>query len=602
GGNEDSVVTIEPVVEPMGVLTLSFSHVVTEEDVERGYVENTATAMWFNPEIEEAWTIDSNTVVVPTEPGDFGMSSQMTVAKKITSEPANGVCFVPGEVISFTVSVTNDSEDSLYQMDVIDLLDGSLIGEFDEVLPGETVYSVFEYTVSDFDAITGGVENSAYVYADDPAGEEILEFSNSVYANCGFAEYPFGILSGLEITKEEESLPLNGDYYVLGEEITYLITYFNAGEIPLGEVIVYDSLAGLTDIASAESLDVGESRVCRYKHVVTEADVERGYVANTAYAEYMVNGYMNYAVSEPVYSDTDGIDNEPVYSWPIFGVIDFDTLKQGEDFCEHKLTERTASSETAEIGFCAEHADNHEMLRTMLGFANDSALLAQTYEYAALLWKEEVNKLYAELLKACDAEAHATVIYEFAVFSAYASNHEVFMNSLYSANPEIAKKAVSDLWRNKLIDMCLEINTAPDGRNDSLLSRAQKASAAEAACGVFEKSADEKGVVETMAFCPQHSFLYGMTDKLVKSGSAADWNNVRQLWNVELTKAVNSAVKNAGDEAGAKIILDNGMFAAWLEARAALLTVLYPENPEIVSEVVVSMIMEHVNGLCAMNK
>jgi len=603
GGNEDSVVTIEPVVDPYGVLSLSFNHVVTEEDVARGYVENTASAVWFNPEIEERGKVDSNTVVVSTTPGDFGMSDLVSVTKEVTSDPANGVCYVPGEIVSYTIAVKNETDDSLYHVDIIDLLDGSLIGQHDVIWADETVYAVFEYTVTDYDAFVGTVVNSAYVYGSDADGGEFTEFSNDVSIECAFSEDPFGIITGLEIEKVEESLPLNGEYYTLGEEISYKITYVNVGEIPLGEVIVYDSLAGIEDIASAEGLDVGESRYAYYKHTVTERDVERGYVANTAFAEYQINGYVNYAASETVYSDTNGIADEPAKDWPVFGVVDFGALGQGEDFCAHKLTERTASSEKAEVSFCAAHADMHEMVQTMLGFADDPVFLAQSYEYATLLWKQEVSKMYTELLKACEADARATVINEFTTFSVYAVNREAFLKVLYLENPEAAAKAVSDLWRDKLIDMCLELSTAPAKRADSLLAILNTDEAAgKGECLVCEENATEKGFDETQTYCPQHAFLFGMTDSFVNASAENGWNRLRQLWNIELTKSVNAASAGADDLVKTLLVMDNGMFASYLEARENLLKVLYPENPEIVSEEAVRMIMDHVNELCMLTK
>lgn len=46
----------------------------------------------------------------------------------------------------------------------------------------------------------------------------------------------------MAITKREESLPLNGSYYTLGEEIRYCITYTNTGELPMLDVEIFDLL------------------------------------------------------------------------------------------------------------------------------------------------------------------------------------------------------------------------------------------------------------------------------------------------------------------------------------------------------------------------
>ncbi|MBE5811579.1 MAG: hypothetical protein E7318_11690, partial [Clostridiales bacterium] len=310
GSNEDITISREPVVEANGTLHLSFRYVVTEEDAARGTVVNTASALWLNPEIEEWSSCDSNTVTTPVGPA---VSNDVAIIKTIENAPANGVYFVPGEVIQFAVTVQNNSAKTL---DVVVLTDPLSADFFHELLdiPGGAMDSrTLSYTVTEYDASYGSVINYAYgvAYVD---GNPSSLTSNSVTARCGFPDNdgdgqpddPFGVRTALEVVKSVESLPLNGSYYQKGETVSYKITYVNAGEVALTDVCIYDSLSGLSEVASAELLHPGESRSCFFSHTVTDMDVFWGNISNTAIGQYFINSQLNSVNSNTVVVDTNG--------------------------------------------------------------------------------------------------------------------------------------------------------------------------------------------------------------------------------------------------------------------------------------------------------
>ncbi len=95
---------------------------------------------------------------------------------------------------------------------------------------------------------------------------------------CAFSNGKQYVLSG--------SSPSNGEKgrteAALGQKITYTIKVQNAGNVPYTNVKVEDPLTKLT--ATIETLAVGETRTFTTEYVVTEADVLKGSVLNTATA------------------------------------------------------------------------------------------------------------------------------------------------------------------------------------------------------------------------------------------------------------------------------------------------------------------------------
>jgi hypothetical protein len=79
--------------------------------------------------------------------------------------------------------------------------------------------------------------------------------------------------------------------------------------------------------------------------------------------------------------------------------------------------------------------------------------------------------------------------------------------------------------------------------------------------------------------------------------TAAGWTAIRSIWEVELNKTYKNLCPLLGDNS-ALAMAEYGAFTQWLQAREAELTVLYPDNPEVVAQIMVKHIMNRVNDLC----
>ena len=115
-------------------------------------------------------------------------------------------------------------------------------------------------------------------------------------------------------------------------------------------------------------------------------------------------------------------------------------------------------------------------------------------------------------------------------------------------------------------------------------------------CEVTAQEAGKKTSVQS--YCPVHSFPFSMIDALLQGNDTADaWTKVRQIWGVELTSAYNKIYEAMGDN---KLLAmaEYNTLTQWMMAREASLIALYPENPEIVAQIMVKTIMERVNDLC----
>lgn len=599
GSNEDITIVREPIVAPNGTLYLSFNYTVTEEDAARGTVVNTASALWLNPETEEWSSCDSNTVTTLV---GHAVSTDVAIIKTIENAPANGVYFVPGEVIQFAVTVQNRSAKTL---DVVVLTDPLSADFFHELLdiPGGAMDSrTFSYTVTELDAEIGSVINYAYAvaYVD---GKPTSLISNTASAPCGFPEgdAPFGVLTGLEITKVVESLPLNGSYFTEGETVAYKISYTNIGEMPLTDVMIYDAMGGLSEIATAETLNPGESRMCWFNYTVTAADAARGYIANTAIGQFELNGFLNSVNSNTVVVDTDGQPDPDGFDFVWGTFIPTAPGGSGADHCVTTLNGWHSNSIDTQTVFCADHAALQDTISIMMSTAADDASKQRAYEYAISLWQADLEQQYTDMLAIADPAARALLINEYVQFCAWAGNYQTMLTALYPDQPLLAARLTAQVWQDKCIGLCGEFATAPAQPTDSLSLMAQGADALTAANICTKESAAASGAMtSTDVFCAEHSFLFGMTSALLRGENTADsWSRIAQMWKTELNKTYNALYTAAGDEYKAACLIERNIFQNWLTAREAELHLLYPENPEIAAELLTRELMAHVADLCA---
>ncbi len=253
--------------------TFSTEYTVTEADIIAGSVENTAAAKGTpeNPDLPDVE--DSDTVEVtdidPSNP-------HITVAKTVTSEPAEEKGYQAGEKIEYEITVTNDGNLTLKNVEVEDDLTG---GKWTvaELAIGASQSFTTEYTVTEADVINGSVKNVATATAENDDPDKPGPDDEDEVETPTEPSQPH-----MTLDKTVTSTPENESYYVAGEVIEYKITVVNDGNLTLKNIEVKDELVGLNE--KIASLAPGTSKEFTTSYVVTEADMLAGGVKNVATA------------------------------------------------------------------------------------------------------------------------------------------------------------------------------------------------------------------------------------------------------------------------------------------------------------------------------
>ena len=178
-----------------------------------------------------------------------------------------------GELVTFTISVKNiyntPKTITLTEKANVKFSNGENVIVFKDVPAGETVTAEATYKITSADILAGVFRNTVTAtFGDDKSWEATDEVDTAELDTT------------LNVTKTSD-VP-EGQKAALGQTITYTIKVQNAGNVPYTNVKVEDPLTGLTE--TIETLPVGETQTFTTEYVVTEEDVLKGSVLNTATA------------------------------------------------------------------------------------------------------------------------------------------------------------------------------------------------------------------------------------------------------------------------------------------------------------------------------
>ena len=263
-------------VQPGESVETTATYTITEEDILRGEFGNTATAIFSNG--KEYTGTDE---VIPADP-----NPHLTVEKTTTSSPANGESYALDETITYKITVKNDGNLTIKDIEVTDELTGNTgdkAWKIEELTPGAEETFTASYTVTEKDILAGSVVNEATAKGTSPDPE-----NPDVPVDPGKKEDPTDPANGhLSITKTTISSPANGESYALGETITYKIIVKNDGNLTIKDIEVTDELTGNTGDKAwkIEELAPGKLEEFTASYTVTEKDILAGSVVNEATAK-----------------------------------------------------------------------------------------------------------------------------------------------------------------------------------------------------------------------------------------------------------------------------------------------------------------------------
>lgn len=270
------IVVTDPLLGPAGVTcpvaalapaastTCTGTYTTTQTDVDRGVVENTVTV--------EA-TASGGAVVTASDDASVNAEQNAAIELTKTADAVDGQFDGAGQLITYTLTVTNTGNVTLSDVAVVEELDGASLPadcNVAELAPAADVTCTVTYTTTQQDVDAGGFTNTATVEADGPGGA----VSDAASAPLVAIQTP-----GATFTKSA----VTGGFDAAGDVLTFTLTVTNTGNVTLTSIEVSDALPGVvvdcpTDVLAPQD----EPLVCTATYTVTQQDVDAGSVTNDA--------------------------------------------------------------------------------------------------------------------------------------------------------------------------------------------------------------------------------------------------------------------------------------------------------------------------------
>ena len=255
-------------VEPGKEITATATYTVTEADIVNETFTNNVTATFSGVDKEYTGT-DTVDKFEESRP-------HMTITKE-TKDAGEDHIYKLGETINYVITVTNDGNLTLTNVNIEDALTGNA-GEnawtIDTFAPGETQTFETSYVVTEADVIAGKVVNNVTGEAENPDPKK-----EETPVTPGEKEDPVETPNpGLTVIKTSDK---TGEVK-LGDKITYTITVTNNGNVTISGVKLSDSLTG--DNWTIDKIKPGETVTREATYTVTEKDIIAGKIENHATA------------------------------------------------------------------------------------------------------------------------------------------------------------------------------------------------------------------------------------------------------------------------------------------------------------------------------
>ncbi|MCL2849437.1 MAG: hypothetical protein FWE61_05265 [Micrococcales bacterium] len=259
---------------PGASTTVTAPYALTAADINAGVRPNTATASG----VYEGTTVSDDaafTVVLPAGPG-------LVLTKTVDAAQAAGA--MAGDEVGYTFAVTNNGNVTVSAITITDgvldsLVPGPWPGAAGVLAPGESATAAGVYTMTQADLDVGYVVNHAQALGTTPTGGYVSAVAQTTATTTFHPE--------LELTKTGPGLHPDAQ---VGDEVDYTFTVTNTGTVTMDAVQVHDELIpGGVDYASwpgvPEELAPGQSVTATAVHVLTQEDIDAGFVTNHATAE-----------------------------------------------------------------------------------------------------------------------------------------------------------------------------------------------------------------------------------------------------------------------------------------------------------------------------
>ncbi|PSJ72839.1 hypothetical protein C7N43_32180 [Sphingobacteriales bacterium UPWRP_1] len=300
--------------------TFTATYTITQTDVNTGYVQNTATATGTTPTGGSVTDIsDAGNDAVETASGNGTVNGNPTddpTVQPINQTPAiqlyktiSGITDVNGDgltgvgdQINYAFTVTNTGNVTLTNITISDPLVIETGGPIASLAPGASNSTTFAatYIITQANMNTGYVQNTATVTGTAPNGNPVTDISdagNDVVETADGAGntntnptddptvQPLNQTPGIQLYKYISSVTdaNNNGFTDAGDVIYYYFVVTNTGNVTLTNITLSDPLITETGGPIASLLPgASNSTTFTGTYTITQADVNTGYVQNTA--------------------------------------------------------------------------------------------------------------------------------------------------------------------------------------------------------------------------------------------------------------------------------------------------------------------------------
>ncbi|MDN5667171.1 MAG: LPXTG cell wall anchor domain-containing protein [Renibacterium salmoninarum] len=259
---------------PGASTTCEATYSITQADIDRGTLENKATGVATPPSDEEISSPEDKATV--DTKAESGLSlTKRAAAPKDTNENNR---IDPGDTVEYTFTLTNSGQVTLTSLAVTDNQVATVTCPSGSLAPGATATCTATRTLTQADIDAGKVDNTATATATD--AYDVTVTSNESKATATIAQQ-----NTLSIKKSAGDWDDANKNKMMdpGETIPYSFRVTNTGTTTLSKVTVNDALIS-SITCDKTTLAPGDSASCTGTYTLTQADVDRGNVRNSATA------------------------------------------------------------------------------------------------------------------------------------------------------------------------------------------------------------------------------------------------------------------------------------------------------------------------------
>ena len=258
--------------------TARVSYTVTQSDIDRGRVTNIAQASGTGVGGPVTSGESSATTYIET-------SDSLTVLKAVDRTEIPPSSAVPGTELTYTFTVRNTGTRTLKSVSITDSIGsiGKITPAKTTLAPGEETTATASYRITAADIKAGKVVNSATASGTTPSGSSVKSAESRVTTTIT------GQRTGLTLTKTVDKESLTGDGAKAGAELAYGFKIANTGNVAIEGISISDGLAGISKVTvlwpgAKGRLDAGQTATGTASYTVSQVDIDRGSVTNTAKA------------------------------------------------------------------------------------------------------------------------------------------------------------------------------------------------------------------------------------------------------------------------------------------------------------------------------